>query len=127
MKKLLLFSIATLAFAYNVNQIYTCKTLGLSFKENNKTYNVPNNEKTQIQLKKTLKSLYSVKIKPENKQLTVFIEDKNDTLDFVKLIDNKVTLYKTKSANLFILTDPKSLQIGINIPMQKMIIYYQCK
>jgi len=127
MKKLLLFSIATLAFAFNANQIYTCETLGLSFKENNKTYNVPNNEKTQIQLKKTLKSLYSVKIKPENKQLTVFIEDKNDTLDFVKLIDNKVTLYKTKSANLFILTDPKSLQIGINIPMQKMIIYYQCK
>ncbi|GAB6074452.1 hypothetical protein [Nautilia lithotrophica] len=128
MKKILSIGmIAAFAFAFNLNQTYTCDTLGLSFKENNQTYNIPNNVKTNEQLKKTLKALYSVKIKPQEKQLVIYVDDKNDTLDFVKLIDNKVSLYKTKSSDLFILTDPKSSQIGISIPSQKMIIYYQCK
>jgi len=119
--------ISAFAFAFNLNQTYTCETLGLSFKENNKTYNIPNTVKTQKQLQETLKSLYSVKIKPKDKKLIIYVNDKSDTLDFVKMVDNKVPLYKTKSSDLFILTDPKSLQIGISIPSQKMIIYYQCK
>ena len=128
MKKILsLGMIAACAFSFNLNQTYTCDTLGLSFKENNKTYNIPNNEKTKDQLQKTLKSLYSVKIKPQDKKLIVYVDNKSDTLDFVKKIDNKVTLYKTKSSDLFIFTEPKSSQIGISIPSQKMIIYYQCK
>ncbi|ACM92525.1 hypothetical protein NAMH_0388 [Nautilia profundicola AmH] len=128
MKKIFSLSILVIfAFAFNVNQTYTCETLGLSFKENNKTYNIPNNEKTKAQLQKTLKALYAVKIKPQDKSLVIYVDNKSDTLDFVKMVDNKVPLYKTKASDLFILTDPKSSQIGISIPAQKMIIYYQCK
>jgi len=127
MKKSLLLAAFSLAFAFNTGQIYTCNTLGISFKDNNKTYNIPNNEKTADELKKTLKELYSIKIKPQNGKITVFVADKNDTLDYVRKLDNNVSLYKTKASDLFMLTDPKTDQMGINIPSQQMIIYYQCK
>ena len=119
--------LVSLAFAFNLNQIYKCETLGISFKDNNKTYNVPNNQKTQAQLKNSLKELFSIKIMPKDKQLVVYVGDRNDTLGYVKTIDKKVSLYKTKASDLFILTDPKSSQIGLSIPSQKMIIFYQCK
>jgi hypothetical protein len=128
MKKFLLFGIAAvIAFAFNQNKTYNCETLGLSFKENNKTYNIPNNKQTKKKLKNTLKKLYDVKIKFQKKQMLVYVDGKSDTLDYVKMIDNKVPLYKNKASNLFILVDPKSSQIGLSIPAQKMIIYYQCK
>ena len=88
---------------------------------------IPNSIKTYKQLKQSLKDLYSIKIKPLKKQMAVYVGDKNDTLDFVKMLDKKVNLYKTKTSDLFILTDPKTSQIGIEIPAQKMIIYYQCR
>ena len=128
MKKFLIIGmISAFAFAFNLNQTYTCETLGVSLKQNNQVRNIPNNVQTYKMLKKALKSLYMIKIKPEKKKLTVYVDKKKDTLDFVKKIDNKVTLYKTKSSDLFIFTEPKSSQIGISIPSQKMIIYYQCK
>ncbi|AZV46081.1 hypothetical protein C3L23_01975 [Nautilia sp. PV-1] len=127
MKKIALIGLVSLAFAFNLNQVYKCETLGISFKDNNKTYNVPNNEKTKKQLQNSLKELYSVQIKPEKSSLVVYVGKKSDTLSYVKTIDKKVKLYKTKASDLFILTDPKSSQIGLSIPSQKMIIYYQCK
>jgi len=128
MKKFLsLGMLSIFAFGFNLNQTYTCETLGVSLKQNNQVRNIPNNVQTYKMLKKVLKSLYMIKIKPEKKKLTVYVDKKKDTLDFVKKIDNKVTLYKTKSSDLFIFTEPKSSQIGISIPSQKMIIYYQCK
>jgi len=127
MKKTLLLGLVSLAFAFNSGTTYTCDTLGISFKDNNKTYNIPNNEKTKDDLKKSLKELYSLKIKPQDKSVLVFVADKNDTLDYVKTLDKNVTLYKTKASDLFMLLDPNTEQIGINIPSQQMIIYYQCK
>ena len=128
MKKILSLGIAAaVSFAFNLNQTYSCETIGISFKKNNKVYNIPNNAKTQTKMKNSLKELYSVKIKPENKQMVIYVKDKQDTLDYVKMIKKRVALYKTKASDLFILSDAKSSQIGINIPSQKMIIYYQCK
>jgi len=114
-------------FGFELDKTYSCETLGLSFKENNKTYNILNNKESEKQLKQSLKDLYFIKIKPLKKQMEVYVGDKNDTLDFVKTLNKKVNLYKTKTSDLFILTDPKTSQIGISIPSQKMIIYYQCK
>ncbi len=127
MKKLLLFSVAVLAFAFNTNQTYECKTLGISFKKNNQTYNIPNNKKTVEELKKTLNNLYTVKIKPQKQNLEVYIGKNNDTLVFVKNLTKNVSVYKTVDSQLFIMLDNNSSQIGINIPSQNMIIYYQCR
>jgi len=126
-KKLLLFSVAVLAFAFNTNQTYECKTLGISFKKNNQTYNIPNNKKTVEELKKTLNNLYTVKIKPQKQNLEVYIGKNNDTLVFVKNLTKNVSVYKTVDSQLFIMLDNNSSQIGINIPSQNMIIYYQCR
>lgn len=127
MKKILVLMVSVFAFGFNLNQVYSCKTVGISFKENNQTYEIPNNEKTVKDLKAHLKGLYEIKIKPVDKNLVVFVGDKNDTLNFVKNINKNVSLYVTKDFALQIMTDNNTSQMAINIPSQKMIIYYQCK
>jgi len=127
MKKILILIISVFAFGFNLNQVYSCKTLGISFEENNQTYEIPNNEKTVNDLKAHLKELYEIKVKPVDKSLIVFVGDKNDTLDFIKNVNKNVSLYVTKDFALQIMTDNNTSQIAINIPSQKMIIYYQCK
>lgn len=127
MKKLLILIISVFVFGFNLNQVYSCKTLGISFEENNQTYEVPNNEKTVNDLKAHLKELYEIKVKPVDKNLIVFVGDKNDTLNFVKNVSKNVSLYVTKDFALQIMTDNNTSQMAINIPSQKMIIYYQCK
>ena len=128
MKKLLSIGIIGVsAFAFNINQTYTCETLGVSLKQNNQVRNIPNNVKTYKMLKKALKSLYMIKIRPEKKKLTIYVNKKKDTLDFVKKLPNKVYIYKTKESNLFVFVDSNVSQIGLEVPSEGMIIYYQCK
>ena len=127
MKKFLVLIISVFAFGFNLNQIYSCKTLGISFEENNQTYEVPNNEKTVNDLKAHLKELYEIKVKPVDKNLIVFVGDKNDTLSFVKKVNKNFSLYVTKDFALQIMTDNNTSQMAINIPSQRMKIYYQCK
>ena len=128
MKKLLSIGIIGVsAFAFNINQTYTCETLGVSLKQNNQVRNIPNNVKTYKMLKKALKSLYMIKIRPEKKKLTIYVNKKKDTLDFVKKLPNKVSLYKTKESDLFVFVDANSSQIGMEVPSDGMMIYYQCK
>ena len=114
-------------FGFELNKTYGCETLGVNIKKGKNIVSIPNSIKTYKQLKQSLKDLYFIKIKPLKKQMEVYVGDKNDTLDFVKTLNKKVNLYKTKTSDLFILTDPKTSQIGIEIPTQKMIIYYQCR
>ena len=127
MKKILILIISVFAFGFNLNQVYSCKTLGISFEENNQTYEVPNNEKTVNDLKAHLKELYEIKVKPVDKNLIVFVGDKNDTLSFVKKVNKNFSLYVTKDFALQIMTDNNTSQMAINIPSQRMKIYYQCK
>jgi hypothetical protein len=128
MKKLLAFLVFMVSlFGFKLNKTYSCETLGINLKRGEKIISIPNSIKTYEQLKQSLKDLYSIKIKPLKKQMRVYVGDKKDTLDFVKTLDKKINLYKTKTSDLYILADPKTSQIGIEIPAQKMIIYYQCK
>lgn len=128
MKKLLSIGIIGVsAFAFNINQTYTCETLGVSLKQNNQVRNIPNNVKTYKMLKKALKSLYMIKIRPEKKKLTIYVNKKKDTLDFVKKLPNKVSLYKTKESDLFVFVDSNASQIGLEVQSDGMMIYYQCK
>ena len=128
MKKIsLLFVSAMVLFAFNVGTTYNCKTLGLSFKKNAQTYNIPDNNQTDGNLKKSLKELYSVKIKPLKDTLNIYVGDKNDTLNYFKTLKHNIKLYKTKQSDIFILVDENVSQIGLSIPSQQMIIYYQCK
>ena len=127
MKKFLVLIISVFAFGFNLNQVYSCKTLGISFEENNQTYEVPNNEKTVNDLKTHLKSLYEIKVKPVDKNLIVFLGDKNDTLSFAKNVNKNISVYATKDFTLQIMTDNNTSQMAINIPSQRMKIYYQCK
>ena len=127
MKKILVLIIGVVVFGFNLNQVYSCKTLGISFEENNQTYEIPNNEKTVNNLKTLLKEFYEIKIKPVDKNLIVFIGDKNDTLGFVKKVNKNISLYVTKDFSLQVITDNNTSQIAINIPFQKMRVYYQCK
>jgi len=125
MKKFLIL-ISVALFGFNLNQVYSCKTLGISFKENNKTHEIPNNKKTINDLKAYLKDLYEIKIKLVDKNLIVFIGDKNDSLNFVKNVNKNVSLYITKDSALQVIIDNNTSQMAI-IPSQKMRIYYQCK
>jgi hypothetical protein len=128
MKKVLFLTIVIgVLFGFELNKTYSCETLGVNIKKGKNIVSIPNSIKTYKQLKQSLKDLYSIKIKPLKKQMAVYVGDKNDTLDFVKTLDKNVNLYKTKTSDLFILTDSKTSQIGIEIPTQKMIIYYQCR
>ena len=127
MKKFLVLIISVFAFGFNLNQIYSCKTLGISFEDNNQTYEIPNNEKTVNDLKTHLKELYEIKVKPVDKSLIVFVGDKNDTLDLVKNVNKNISVYATKDFTLQIMTDNNTSQMAINIPSQRMKIYYQCK
>ena len=127
MKKFLVLIISVFAFGFNLNQVYSCKTLGVIFEENNQTYQIPNNEKTVNDLKTHLKSLYEIKVKPVDKNLIVFLGDKNDTLSFAKKVNKNISVYVTKDFSLQVITDNNTSQIAINIPFQKMRVYYQCK
>jgi hypothetical protein len=129
MKKIMLMIVSfAVVFAFELNHSYNCQTLGISFKNNNKTYNIPNNEKTQEQLKKSLKLFYSINVNFKNKNLVVQIGDQNDTLVFVKNVKDQVSLYVEKEGKLYILADANASQIGLSMPSQdNLIIYYQCK
>jgi len=128
MKKFLSIGIMGMfAFAFNVNNIYTCETLGISLRQNNQVHNIVNNVRTYKMLRRSLKSLYIIKIKPEKNKLTVYVDKKQDTLDFVKKLPNKVSLYKTKESDLFVFIDSNSSQIGMEVPSEGMMIYYQCR
>ncbi len=119
--------IVAFAFAFNLNQTYTCETLGISFKKNNKTYNVANTVKTQKQLKKSLKLFYNIHAEFKNKQLILQIGEQNDTLAYVKNVKGNVELYAEQKGRLFVLSDANVSQIGLSMPSQDLIIFYQCK
>ncbi len=120
--------IGVYAFAFNANTTYTCKTLGISFADKNgKMVNVPNTSKTADKMKNILKQLYTVKIKPVSKGMEIYVGDKKELLGYVKKVKKNINLYKTEAGDVYLLTDENASQIGVNIPSQKMIIYYQCK
>ncbi len=128
MKKMILAVIfSSFMFAgFIPSQMYSCKTLGISFKENNKTVNVPNNKETEANFQKTLKGLYAVKIKFVNQALKIFTKDGNDTLNYVKKYKN-LDVFVTKDKQGVIFVDNNLSQIGFMIPARKTMIYYQCK
>jgi hypothetical protein len=128
MKKIILVLSAVLAFSFNIDHPYSCETIGIAFKKDGKTYQIPNNKKTQETLKKNLKSLYSVSITPvKSNKLKVATKEASDTLSLVRVLSKEVGLFATKKRDLLVMVDNNASQIGINIPSQKMIIYYQCK
>lgn len=105
---------------------YVCETIGVSFRENNTTMNIPNTAKTKESLKKTLGKLYKFSIKFDNKKLYINTSDINDTLLFIKKFKS-LDVYVTKDKKAFIFVDSNSTQIGFNIPSQNTMIYYQCQ
>jgi len=127
MKKILLFALAVWAFAFKTGHVYRCETLGVGYKDNNQSYEIPNNAKTQKQLKEMLKVLYTIKVKPNEKTLSVYVSDKKDELNYVKSLKKGVNVYKTKQSDLFVVTDSNTSQIGLQIPSEKIMIFYQCK
>ena len=112
--------------AFLPNKTYNCVTLGLSFKDKNQTVNIPNNDKTKEQLKKVLKKLYSISIKIEGKKLNIKAGKTSDTMIYVKKFRG-LDVYTTKDHQVFLFLDSNHTQVGLNIPAQKTMIYYQCK
>ena len=128
MKKLLfavLFS--SLMFgAFLPNKTYTCTTLGVSFKDGNQTRNVPNNKETQKELRNTLKNLYSIKINIDKKMLNIEAGKSSDTLAYIKKFKT-LDVYITADKQVVLFLDSNKTQVGMMIPSQKTMIYYQCK
>ncbi|WP_024789265.1 MULTISPECIES: hypothetical protein [unclassified Lebetimonas] len=127
MKKIFLFLIAVFSFGFNLNQNYSCETLGFAFKKNGKIFNVPNDVKTNKQIRKDLKNLYKIDIKPLNNSLFLKIGDKNDTLPYIQTIKNQFDVYVTKDKQVIVFADKNVSQIALKIPSQQIVIYYQCK
>jgi hypothetical protein len=127
MKKLLLILIGIYAFAFNLNQNYSCETLGFSFKRAGKIYNLPNDVKTNKQLQKDLGKLYKISFIPLKNEIKLRVGDKNDTLPYVQSIKNKLDVYVTKDKQVIVFVDKNVSQIAIKIPSEQMVIYYQCK
>ena len=128
MKKLLfavLFS--SLMFgAFLPNKTYNCETIGVSFKDGNQTRNIPNNEKTQKELRNTLKNLYEIKLSLDNKLLNVEAGKASDTLAYIKKFHH-LDVYVNGDKQVFMFLDSNKTQVGMMIPSQKTMIYYQCK
>ncbi len=112
--------------AFLPNKTYNCTTLGLSFKDKNQTVNIPNTDKTKEQLKKVLKKLYSISIKIDGKKLNIKAGNTTDTMLYIKKF-KKLDVYATKDHQVFLFLDSNHTQVGLNIPAQKTMIYYQCK
>ena len=128
MKKILfgLILISSLFGSFLPNHIYTCETIGVSFKENNKTMNIPNTDKTKEYLEKSLGKLYKFSIKLQNNKMFIKASDINDTLIFLKKFKT-LDVYATKDRSAFIFVDSNATQIGFSMPSQNTMIYYQCK
>ncbi len=128
MKKIFLAALAaTLMFgAFLPNKTYNCETVGVSFKEGNQTRNVPNNKKTQKELKKTLKNLYSIKLNLDKKMLNVEAGKSSDTLAYLRKYKH-LDVYMTGDKKVVIFLDANKTQAGMMIPSLKTMIYYQCK
>ena len=128
MKKIFLAALAaTLMFgAFLPNKTYNCETVGVSFKEGNQTRNVPNNKKTQKELKNTLKNLYSIKINIDKKMLNIEAGKSSDTLAYIKKFKT-LDVYITADKQVVLFLDSNKTQVGMMIPSQKTMIYYQCK
>ena len=108
------------------NKTYNCETVGVSFKDGNQTRNVPNNKKTQKELKNTLKNLYSIKLNLDKKMLNVEAGKSSDTLAYLKKFKS-LDVYITADKQILIFLDSNKTQAGMMIPSQKTMIYYQCK
>ena len=112
--------------AFLPNKTYNCQTLGVSVKDGNQTRNIPNNKETSKDLKNTLKNLYSIKLKLDNKMLNVDAGKSSDTLAYLRKMKN-LAVYVTADKQVMIFLDANQTQAGMMIPSQKTMIYYQCK
>ena len=128
MKKIIFMGILTsfIFASFLPNKVYNCTTIGLTFKDKNQTINVPNNEKTEANLKKILKHLYSLKVKFENGKMDVTTSKTKDTLVYLKKY-KKLDVYITSDKQGFMFVDNNQTQIGFMVPAQQTMIYYQCK
>ena len=129
MKKFLLTGFVTVSLfsAFLPNKVYNCENIGLTFKDKNITRNIPNNKETQKELKKILKALYSIKIKVDrNNTLNLTAENKTDKLIYIKKY-NSLDAYITKDKQAVVFLDSNHTQVGLLIPSQNTMIYYQCK
>jgi len=129
MKKFLLtgFVTASLFAGFLPGKTYNCENIGLSFRDSNITRNIPNNKQTQEELKKTLKTLYSIKIKlDKNNTLDITSGNKTDKLIYIKKY-NSLDAYITKDKQAVVFLDSNHTQVGLLIPSQNTMIYYQCK
>jgi len=128
MKKTILLLICGLAFAFNVNGNYKCLTFGVSIKRSNgEVESIKNTPKTQALLKKSLKYLYEIKLKPLKDGLIMYVDGKEEKLQFVKEIEKGVKLYKDAKSGALFATDSLHMQAGLNIPAKGMVIFYNCK
>jgi len=129
MKKILMTGViaASVFAAFLPNKTYKCSTIGLTFKDKNVTRNIPNNNKTKKDLQKILKNLYSLQIKlDKNNQLDVTAGGKTDKLLYLKKFKT-LDVYVTRDKHVLMFLDSNHTQIGMMIPSQSTMIYYQCK
>jgi len=128
MKKILLTGIitASLFAGFLPNKVYNCENIGLTFKDKNITRNIPNNKETEKELKKTLKNLYSIKIKIDKNSLDVMTGNKTDKLIYIKKY-NSLDAYITRDKQAVVFLDSNHTQVGLLIPSQNTMVFYQCK
>jgi len=129
MKKFLLtgFMTVSLFSAFLPDKLYNCDNIGLTFKDKNITRNIPNNKETEKELKKTLKTLYSIKVKlDKNNTLNIIAGNKADKLIYIKKY-NSLDAYITRDKQAVVFLDSNHTQVGLLIPSQNTMIYYQCK
>jgi len=129
MKKILLMGFMTVSLfsAFLPNKVYNCENIGLTFKDKNITRNIPNNDKTKKDLQKILKDLYTIQIKlDKNKTLDVTAGKKSDKLLYIKKFKS-LDVYVTGDKKVLMFLDSNHTQVGMMIPSQSTMIYYQCK
>jgi len=129
MKKFLFTGImtASLFAAFLPGKVYKCENIGLTFKDKNITRNIPNNDKTKKDLQKILKDLYTIQIKlDKNKTLDVTAGKKSDKLLYIKKFKT-LDVYVTRDKKVLMFLDSNHTQVGMMIPSQSTMIYYQCK
>lgn len=127
MKKILFVGFSIYMFAFNINQNYSCETLGFSFQKDGKVFNIPNDVKTYKKIHQDLGNLYEIGIKPLQKKIQVSVGNKKDILSYVKNLKNNIDVYVTDDNQVIVFVDKNSSQISLKIPSEKMIIYYQCE
>ena len=128
MKKLIFSGIlaSALIAGFLPNKTYNCETIGVAFKDNNKTIKIPNNAKTKEQLQSILKNLYSISFKTDGKLLNIKAGKNSDTMVYIKKYKSLDT-YITRDRQVLLFLDSNHTQAGLNIPSQKTMIFYQCK